>query len=820
MPIRHWLGGRLFRTTVWIVLALALTISGRALAVEPAPTNNREAGPAAMTIEEAMQAMDFGALSGRKLSRGNDFTFTIIDSGFAGLDAWLAEHPEWQDRVTYVSLRDGGARSAIDHGFLVFEVATRIMYEEKLLLIETSDHTSQFGPILNTMYKNGAYLASMSLGARLFAGGGDPSLVYKTLRLLEDYQFTILKSAGNYRKSAHVFDYRDEDGDGYLEFSDAPVDGKLVNTNTVWLSDKTPVSIYLGWNEWGEVTSRFEVSLIGPDGSTVAAKTNTSDTFPGVILSYRAPKPDYYGIAVRDVTEGDHQPPARLGIFAGSAYTGDGLFNGIESLNLFSQYESPFLVSVGAFGLDESGRLAPSLFSSIGHTNSGGIAPQIYGPGQLKLGEKEINGTSLATPFIASLYSYFADYNIRNVMEETGSHRFWTGGLVRDELGRYGIPDAAKIFDNACTRSNLIQNLSHRAGEDALEVSFDFSRSCMQGMTYYLQAYAWGPKMINDFTFSVDQLKTPDGRQDVRGWVELYSEARDITAEPVRIALPYAVLDRAVMGKEIELAFRIGTKAQFDPVAIPGVERYKLTLPEAPPLDNTLKDIDAAAAALRSYRAGGFADALVLAERALASDDVAGENRQTMHFVRSQAALGLGDGAAAYGYYLDDADKGVLAPRSLGAAGLIALGRGETRTAMTHFNTCLEIAGGADAVRCLVGMISANHLLVQKTGEGVTDNYWDAFADVTPDETPAGIMLGRINGTYDAEAFAQQMQTQMRDAFSYGPGLFYMGLFDYLTERPGFGATAFRQSAFQSGSVTFEALAAAEFLKRLEAEGQ
>lgn len=565
----------MLRLALSLVVFPLLVLPVLAIAKEPQPTNTDKERLSPVTVVQAKEVMGYGKFAKMSFVTGKKFRFTIVDASFGGLDAWLDTHPEWKKKVTYVSLRKEEAKAKGSHGFDVFRVATQVMPKADFLLIETGDHFGQFKQILETMKKRGSYFATMSLGKKVYLGGQSPDIISDRLKLLEEYQFTFLKSSGNYRQNSHKFRYMDQDGDRKLEFLENRIGekGHLAEINVIAVKKGQPVFLSLGWQEWDDVEAIFELQLIKDDGSVVASQSNGTKTTAVTALVYKPKEDGYLGIRVIDKTSGKPAKKQFLGLIVSGAGTGDGFFNGTDSLNAFSQFESPFLISVGSFGLDKAGQPAPSKFSSIGRTNSGEVAPQVIGPGQLKMDDGEVlNGTSFSTPFIAAMYSVFASYNIRDVIEMTTTQEYWRSGLARDEWGRWGIPQASKLFSNPCDKSNKVKNFKQTIEKETLIIEFDFSRNCMTGMDYYLHAFLYDGERYFP-------LHLPGSKQRLRGWVRKHSKNRHFYDEPVRIEIPFKWIPKSQFGKSVEMKLKISTLAQWDPIAVPLKEKFLFTLP-------------------------------------------------------------------------------------------------------------------------------------------------------------------------------------------------------------------------------------------------
>lgn len=776
----------------------------------PAPQSGGK--PVPLGLVDAKLAMGFPeSMADKPLVTGTDFTFTIVDNAFNGLDAWLEAHPEWKAKIKHVSLRKDGARGSGSHGFDVFRVATAVMPMARFLLIEDGGY---FEPVLKTMRSNGSYFASMSLGMLRYSGGADLS-GDDLFRLTAKYQVTFLVSAGNYREESHVFDHADADGDGVLEF--VPATGSAIDDaegNRIDLGKGLEMRASLGWADKDEPAA-FDLQLVGRDGTVVASATRTGKV-PVVRLAYRPDASGPMWLRVVDRTPAGGSRPSRLGMIVKGASARHGHFNGLESLGLYAQQDSPFIISVGGFGKNGAGPV-PSAFSSIGHTNTGGIGPLVAGPGQLDMGGGEIlNGTSFATPFIAAMYSIFADYNVRNVVEATATQSRWAPGIRPEERTRWGIPSAELIFSNRCAKSNRIEDIRHRVEGGKLLIDFLFTRDCMEGLDYFLHAYVSGHVAQKD-RLVVERVKAASGKEDLRGWVQKHSAGKMIDREPVRIEIPLEHIPREQMGRRVEIAFRLSTYAQWDPAAIPDAPAYSLTLPPPEPYAGDAQGAAAAALAEASFAKGGFYDAVTLADRALKDKSLPAKAQDRVRQVRSLSAIALDDRKALAGFLQQDADDGHGRSQALGGLGLLTLAVGQVDKAANLFEGCLDGATGMEEVRCLIGYTAARQFAGLQGRDDAARKYGGRIEAITRNKDLPGLALTLFLGTMTPQEFQSAVLPLVRtDPNAVSVVYHAIGLHDLSNRAPDRAANAFRQAG-DPGILTVEAVASRQWLTMLAA---
>jgi len=234
--------------------------------------------------------------------------------------------------------------------------------------------------------------------------------------------------------------------------------------------------------------------------------------------------------------------------------------------------------------LGKSGALEPSLFSGIGHTNTEQIGPRCSRSRPTACDGEEYSGTSFATPFIAALYSAFADYNIKNVIEESSRFTPLASGLVATEKSRFGVPDGRLILGNACSKSNKIANIRQSIEGTNLVICFELSRNCMEKIDYFMAAYLSGQKAISKRVLAPDQLRVAGKNATLRGFERKHSAERNIVAEPIEIKIPLKNIPREQFGIALAAKIKIATKAQLAPVSlVSSLSDITFTLPDPAP---------------------------------------------------------------------------------------------------------------------------------------------------------------------------------------------------------------------------------------------
>ncbi len=703
------------------------------------PTNERKDPPSAMDVVQAKMAMGYPEFIAKSpFATGKTFRFTIIDAGFHGLDAWLKKHPDMKNKVEYHNLRRSKKPSGSHHGFNVLQVAAKVMPQAEFILIEPG--TLDLRKSLDLMAAKGSFFASMSIDVFHHMGDFNPSKtsLYSWISRLEEYQITLLVAAGNYRKKAHYFPYRDHDGDGILEFTDK---GERAEQNVIYINKGMTAKVDLFWNEWPTSQSKLELQLLRK--GKVVARGRLQSGVSSLRFKYTSKKSGKYELRVigKDIVQSES---LRFVLRIGGAFSSRGDFNGYGAIGISSQAESPFIVSVGAFGMGENGGLEPSLFSSIGHSYSGELVPHILGPGQVVVEGSTLNGTSFATPFVAALYAKFASYNIKNFIEETTSFKRFIPGLVADEKGRWGVPDFEKLLAGRCSGSDKVENFSHRFDDKNLIVHFDFSRNCMEKLSYRLDIgirgpQHQGPKLVAD---DVVRSKNKQGKYvPLRFSASYKSETRDIKNQAVEIKIPLRALPRSIRGKEVTPFIQIATRAQWDPVSIDPKAQPTLSiaLPESAPMPETMIGLKALNIAQQAVASGAYTEAVELSQRVLSDEAITAADRLKAYAVQISARIAQADmsglietSSAALGEAKDKDHYRWL-------RGMSYLATGQYKKAQTDFSNCLKSSSKRQFIGCNIGM---------------------ALLEIHQGGDDFGAISKRLNGRLQSSALADDMSAQ------------------------------------------------------------
>ncbi|MCJ8324161.1 MAG: hypothetical protein HRU29_15890 [Rhizobiales bacterium] len=779
-------------------------------------TNKRKDGPRDLTYIEAKIAMGYPEkTAGYPMNISTGISFAIIDEGFRGVRKWALERPD--HNFDYVSMRKNNKSGRSSHGFKVLKTAYKAMPDAKILLIEAEDHLEQFEDILKLLKKRKIYFVMMSLGAHRYLDGEDVSQYYESLKLLEEYQITLLKSSGNSRKISHVFDFMDSDSNGRLEFSPKPNSkGRLVDYNRIYVKENGKYHIFLSWVG---ANKDFEMQIVDSKTNVLHSQRNQSgDTQIEMVLEGTKER-----IWVRILDKN------KKGVAAGTRFVmsgyniggAGGLFNGQESLNVFSQYESPFLISIGAFGMSENGELEPSLSSSIGHTNTKQIAPYLLGPGQIIIDGEKFRGTSYSTPFVAAMYAPFMSYNIKNYIEATTSFDKLKKGLVAEEMSRFGVPDYNLLRVNECTKNSYLELLEQNVKGKNLIVEMELTRHCMEGLDYTIYAYFSGHKKTGEFAFENLPILNVETGKKLFTAENYYSKTKNIDAKKIILKLPLKNIPREYFGKSINLQIRLATRAQADPVTL-GEEGFLIfELPEPKKYKAEILGLEAARIAQNAVNVGGFHDAIEMSNRAMNFDGFNEKQLQTLTSFRRFGALGLADYEALKTYAKQDINAKRHIGKSLLDLGGVQMALGDVEDAIETYKQCLDDADAEIGYRCNLGYIAANFLVGKNVRTVVKQKYANSIDDLANSQNVHARGLAVFLGKLSSADFDQQITTIMRansnaDLRSglYASSQYYLGLIGFISKDYDYARKKFRFSA-ASGGVYLQTMLSEIWQKRL-----
>jgi hypothetical protein len=810
----------LIRASFSVVTLFALVIwflTSAMAETQAPPTNERDNEPKALSPFEGKLALGFPEkLAKLPMSTGKEFYFTIMDSGFKGIHKWMEAHPEMKGRVEYFE-KESEAKSS--HGFSVFKVAHAIMPQAKFLLLRARNE-EETAKAIDIMRKKGSYFASKSSGTLNAMGTYDPSKYQKWLKELEKHQITMFLAAANHRGKSHSFRFNDRNKNGFIEFTD---NEEMLEENPVLLPKGFFARFKLSWTQWPKNKSDIELQLL-KDGKVVTSQKSAIDQRPSIVLNYKSDETGLYHLRVK-ATRIYGADDLSFALFADNIGTWKGVFNGRQSLSTETQYESPFLISVGSFGLNQNGRIEPSVFSSIGSTYLGEISPHILGPGQVNLDGETLDGTSFSTPYIAALYANYATQNIKNVIEATSGHEFYQDGLVAAEKGRWGTPQFGKLFDNRCSGSEKIENLSYETHGEILKLNFDFSRNCMEKLDYWLHVEFKGEKHLTSKVVSVENITTRINEKvvPVKGWVAKKSESVDVIDEPITVEVPLKYFARTTREKSLTPVFKISTRAQWEPLSLQAKLRpdYTIILPPSEPMPAVIVGIKALETAKEALGKGAYREAVELSKRALVASEVTGNHRVNAYQTLMDSYIALGDMAKL----LEASDSAIRAgfnqSKFLLIRGWAKFVSGDELGASADFNSCLDAEDSEELYSCSLSKLIANGNLDERSLQEVANDLGNDLNTLSKERDIHAQSLAMFLNRWEPNKLlnrAKQLgKNQEEHVLNFTAAYFYLGQLALLSDDESEAKDRLEQSS-NSGGINLERALARHWLKSMPEE--
>lgn len=554
------LAARSVGLAILAILLVSADAAGQQTTI-PAPTAahlDAAPGPAAEAMDPnaARLAMGWPAhLSGRTLLGISKVRIAIIDTGFRGLDAWLADRPEEAARTTVVPPASG-AVSASDHGYKVYRVMRTVAFDAQLVLYQVSTRSDTLAALADAARRR-VVIVNVSLGLDGLIDivpPADSDWDYLDALLRRSEMFVFF-AAGNEREETHTFLSQDRDGDGLVDFfrSPAPQTGRTdeigvrlrQGTNTVFASWDPRVA-----------GAAYALELTDPSGQVMAAVRDVDPKRPGYLrLAHRSEAAANALVRLRRLGGPAEGVLMRMALDA--PFTAPPL-NGLQSVPNNIAHDNPFLVIVGGFGRTASGAIAPSAFSNAGHGTDGALYPHVLGPGQLILDGQKIQGTSYASPFLTAVYAFAQGYNVKNIMARSATFARLDPAVPSWQRSRWGVPEQFKAWGPSALRSykvvepTKVEAVDHTITGDSLTVRFDVTRCCMEGMSWVAGAYLADPA-------SGALLLHSETKKPLEAYQPLRSERAEETRHRVEVKIPLAGAGIAA-GREVAVRFSFAVR--------------------------------------------------------------------------------------------------------------------------------------------------------------------------------------------------------------------------------------------------------------------
>lgn len=491
----------------------------------------------------------------------------IIDAGFKGIRERLDANPREKSLTTV--MRPGGrttqpaADAAYagpwddDHGYWVYRVVRAVAPDVPVLLYTADDLLAVSTSLLHAGTQ-GVVLSNISMSFpahfQIFAQEEDPVSKYLRVYLPQQEAFAFI-SSGNQRQNIHSFISADRNNNGLVDFHDAPVAGRDVDSLRIKAPAGQSRTVFT-WDASTHPDADYELQIVGKDGVVFySGRAKPDSKVKGlIVLGYAFSQPVEATIRVKRLAG-----PASGVFMRVNAYprgvAGD--FNGLQTTNAYMFRENPFTTFVGSFGRAAGGRFSPSPFSNIGTAPDGRIVPHVLGPGQLLIDGRPTNGTSFSSPFITALYATQVGYNFKNLIARSSNFAKLAPGVAPHERSRWGIPDPAllaKLGD--LVGPTRIENVAHAVENDHLVLKFAVTRCCMESLTWSIVANLVDAR-------SGQAVQGPDGKP-VAAAAAMRADKADFQRHPAEIRIPMAAL-AAAKGKKVRVVFDIKVRRWPNP---------------------------------------------------------------------------------------------------------------------------------------------------------------------------------------------------------------------------------------------------------------
>ncbi|MEM2122761.1 MAG: S8 family serine peptidase [Candidatus Bathyarchaeia archaeon] len=372
---------------------------------------------------------------------GGDVDVAVIDVGFD------PSNPEIMDNVVEAkSFRidgdiGGGGGEYEAHGTGCAEIVVDVAPKARLHLINFETDL-EFLEAVDYAISKDVRIITTSIGfvdVGPYTGG---SYISKAADEAAHHGILFVASAGNAALSHWKGAYRDDDGDGFHNYT--PGD----ETNDIMLYSGEAVRIYLSWDDWPTSTHDYDLYLYDEGLNLVASSTNPQTGFqpPTESISFMAPSPGIYRIVI---AKSGASGVSNLHLFCFSKE----LEHYVEEGSVTPPADAVGALAVGAVSIPD-GSIEP--YSSRGPTDDGRVKPDLVAPDGVSTssyGSLAFYGTSASTPHVAGAAALLLSANrsltlneLREILESTAADK---GAPGRDNLYGMGLVDAYKALGEA-----------------------------------------------------------------------------------------------------------------------------------------------------------------------------------------------------------------------------------------------------------------------------------------------------------------------------------------------------------------------------------
>jgi hypothetical protein len=382
------------------------------LPVEPAGPTVKEAALEVTT--EGLAAMNGPAWIAAGFT-GQGVKVGIIDIGFGGYSERAGGELPPAGMIHLHTFGDTRLDSSVIHGTAMAEIIHDIAPDAELYLA-IIDTDIDFAQAVDWMTGQGVEVVSMSLGW-YFSGPGDGTGYVESLiaEQVVDHDVLWALPAGNHRDEHWQGTSIDQDGDGWIEFSDGKEILMLVNEESgvpeyFSSADDFLLRAYIRWNDWTTVDQDYTVCLFRMVGSTPIEADCSDETQNGGAgqqpcdyAQYRPMVGGYYGVGIsRAGVTGFHDIDLHTPRIPRTA-----IEDAVGASSLTDPGSCPHGITTGAvdhrwpYPVFDYSAQGPT--KGPGGTHEGGMmAPDLtgYSPVSNSRGEYRAAGTSAAVPHV------------------------------------------------------------------------------------------------------------------------------------------------------------------------------------------------------------------------------------------------------------------------------------------------------------------------------------------------------------------------------------------------------------------------------------
>ena len=287
-----------------------------------------------------------------------------------------------------------GLGSEVVHGTAVSEIIVDVAPDVELYLYSFATELEFIDAVDYAMSK--VDVMTMSAGWTSYSTDGDSVMTQKVQQVI-DSGIPFVLSAGNYAETHWQGNYVDINENRWHEFSEID-EGLTVSVTQDRIDSQHPIEMYLLWSDLpSNSVSDFDLTLIGPDGDTVAYSSNAQNTKDNAFewISFMPETVGTYHVGIS--YWGLDTPPDILEIFSPS----DILEYSTPQGSVSVPTDANGAIVVGAIHYLDN---YLEDFSSQGPTNNGLNVPNVVAPDGVDTqayGENPFYGTSAAAPHVA-----------------------------------------------------------------------------------------------------------------------------------------------------------------------------------------------------------------------------------------------------------------------------------------------------------------------------------------------------------------------------------------------------------------------------------